>query len=172
MRLLMQIAIAVPVVSLAAILSDGTVAATSQNAASPFDGRWVIPADVWFDQLTTASGEGRGGAGGRGGRGAQSPGQDVVVELRIGATGAVSGRATGVSGRRGAPGSHPAHDVEISRGALEGDTLTFQIWRFDGFHNRLHVTARVAGDGLELEFRRESSDGPERFTARARRATY
>jgi hypothetical protein len=171
-RHLVQIVIAACVVILAGPISIGAAAGSAQTGAGPFDGRWVIPADVWFDQLTTASGQGRGGAGGRGGRGAQAPSQAVVLELRVAPSGAVTGRATGVSGRRGAPGSHPAHDVEIARGSLKGDTLSFQIWRFDGFHNRLHVSARIAGADLELEFRRETPAGPETFTTRARRATY
>ena len=155
-----------------AIWCVGHGANAQASATSPFDGRWVIPADPWFDRLTTASGQGRGGARGAGGRGEQAAGKDVVLELEVSATGAISGRATGISGRRGAPGSHPAHDVEITRGALKGDTLTFQVWQFDGFHNRLHATARVAGGSLELEFRRDTPAGPDSFTTRARRAGY
>jgi hypothetical protein len=138
-----------------------------QDKTERFDGRWVIPPDAWFDRTATAaSGQGRGG------RGTQAPQQDIVLELRVTATGGISGRATGVSGRRGAPGSHPAHDVEITRGGIKGDTLTFQIWQFDGFHNRLHVTARRAGDDLALEFRRETPKGSDTFPTRARRASY
>lgn len=164
-----RIAIGAWLVVLAGAISAGATG-NAQSVTGPFDGRWVIPHDAWFDQLATASGPGRGG--GRGGPDAQAPGRDVVLELRVAPTGSVSGRATGVSGRRGAPGSHPAHDVEISRGALKYDTLSFQIWRFDGFHNRLHVTARVSGAALELEFRRETSNGPVTFATRAVRATY
>jgi hypothetical protein len=158
------------------ILAGAVFVATSvgraQSGVSPFDGRWVIPSDPWFDRLAAASGQGRTGGAGRGGRGEQDTGRDLMLELRVAPTGAVSGRATGAGGRRGAPGSHPAHDVEISRGALKGDTLIFQIWSFDGFHNRLHATARVADGGLEVEFRRDTPAGAETFTTRARRATY
>jgi hypothetical protein len=152
-----------------------TVAGTTLNAQSPspFTGRWVIEGDPWFDQLATSPAGGRGA--GRAGApapvgGTQTPAQDVVLQLAVGPDGRVSGVASGISGRRGAPGSHPSHDVEITRGALSGDVLTFQIWRFDGFHNRVHVNARVAGDSLELEFRRDTASGPDTFITRARRA--
>ena len=170
-RRLIQIDHAACVVICAAAIFLGTTSGSSQGAASPFDGRWVIPADPWFDRLAAASAPGRGGARGAGGRGEQAAGRDVVLELKVAPSGAVSGRATGTSGRRGAPGSHPAHDVEITRGTLKGDMLTFQIWQFDGFHNRIHATARVVDGGLELEFRRETPAGPDAFTTRARRAT-
>jgi hypothetical protein len=137
----------------------------AQGMTAPFDGRWVVPPNAWFES-STASGQGRGG------RGSQAPEQDIVLELRVTPAGAISGRATGVGGRRGAPGSHPAHDVEITRATLKGDTLTFQIWQFDGFHNRLRVTARRAAADLELEFQRDTPTGPDTFTTRARRAHY
>jgi hypothetical protein len=158
---------------IAAAISSGGGAVRAQGAAaSPFNGRWVIPADPWFDRLVAASGQGRGGARGAGGRGEQAPGKDVVLELEVSPSGAISGRASGTSGRRGAPGSHPAHDVEITQGSLKGDTLTFQVWQFDGFHNRIHATARVADGSLELELRRDTPAGPDSFTTRARRAGY
>jgi hypothetical protein len=157
---------------LAAAISSSGGAVRAQGAPpSPFNGRWVIPADPWFDRVATASGQGRG-ARGAGGRGEQAPGKDVMLELEVSPSGAISGRATGTSGRRGAPGSHPAHDVEITRGSLKGDTLTFQVWQFDGFHNRIHATARVADGSLELELRRDTPAGPDSFTTRARRAGY
>jgi hypothetical protein len=160
------------IVILAGAISFAIAAGASQGTASPFDGRWVIPADPWFDRLATAPGQGRGGASGQGGRGEQAPAREVVLELRVASSGAVSGWATGTSGRRGAPGSHPAHDVEITRGTLNGDTLTFQIWQFDGFHNRIQANARVADGGLAVEFRRDTAAGPDAFTTRARRAPY
>jgi hypothetical protein len=55
---------------------------------------------------------------------------------------------------------------------VKGKTLTFQIWQFDGFHNRIHATARVIDGTLEVEFRRDTPSGPDSFTTRARRATY
>ena len=167
-RYLLRFGMAACVFVLTAAAGVGLSAQTAQGAPGRFDGRWIVPSDPWFDQLATAPGQGRGGAG----RGGQAPAHDVVLELRVTSAGGVTGRATGVSGRRGAPGSHPAHDVEISRGTLKGDRLSFQIWRFDGFHNRLHVSARVAGGDLELEFRRDSPAGPQVFTTRARRAKY
>ena len=155
-----------------AIYSSGAAVRDQGAAAKSFTGRWVIPADPWFDRLATPSGQERGGARGAGGRAEQAPRRDVVLELEVSAAGALSGRATGIGGRRGAPGSHPAHDVEITRGTLKGDTLSFQIWQFDGFHNRIHATARVADGSLELELRRDTPAGPDSFTTRARRAGY
>ena len=166
-----RIDFAAAIIILAAAIAFGGGEMNAQSAASPFDGRWVIPADPWFDRLATTAGPGRGGRGAAGG-GEQAPGKDVVLELRVAPGGAVSGRAAGISGRRGAPGSHPAQDVEITRGSLKGDALTFQIWQFDGFHNRVHATATVADGGLELEFRRDTAAGPETFKTHARRATY
>jgi hypothetical protein len=172
-RALIRIARAARLVVTAAAFSFGGAAVSAESPApTPFDGRWVIPADPWFERLATASGQGRGGGRGAGGRGDQPPGRDAVLELHVSADGAISGRATGISGRRGAPGSHPAHDVEISRGSVKGETLTFQIWQFDGFHNRIHATARVIDGTLEVEFRRDTPSGPDSFTTRARRATY
>ena len=171
-RHLTHICHAASIVVLTGAIYVGAVAGSAQGTASPFDGRWVVAANPWFDRLATAAGQGRGGAGGRGGRGDQAPARDVVIELKVAPNGGVSGRATGTSGRRGSPGSHPAHDVEITRGTVTGETLTFQIWQFDGFHNRIHATARASDDGLELEFRRETPAGPDAFTTRARRATY
>ena len=95
-----------------------------------------------------------------------------MLELKVAPGATISGRATGISGRRGAPGSHPAHDVEITRGTLKGNALTFLIWQFDGFHNRLQVNARVADGDLEVEFRRDTPTDPDTFTTRARRASY
>lgn len=169
-RSLTHLDTAVRIVILAVAISFAGAAVQAQPVASPFDGRWVIPTDPWFDRLAIAARPGMGA--GRGAGGEQAPGKDVVLELKVAAAGAISGRATGIGGRRGAPGSHPAHDVEITRGTLKGDTLTFQIWQFDGFHNRLHATARVSDGGLELEFRRDTTGGPDTFTTRARRATY
>ena len=151
---------------LTALISLGG-AGYAQGKTERFDGRWVIPANAWFEQIA-AAGSGQGG----GGRGTQTPQQDILLELRVTATGAVSGRATGMGGRRAAPGQHPAQDVEITRGAVKGDTLTFQVWQFDGFHNRLHVTARREGADLALEFRRETPTGADTFATRARHATY
>ena len=168
-RSLLRIAKATGVLAFTAALFFGGVPLSAQRAASPFDGRWVIPADPWFDRLATASGQGRGAAGGRG---EQAPARDVVIDVEVSPTGAISGRASGISGRRGSPGSHPAHDVEITRGALKGDTLTFQVWQFDGFHNRIHATARVADGSLDIELRRDTPAGPDSFTTRARRAGY
>jgi hypothetical protein len=169
---LIHLDIVAGLVILAAAIAFSGALVQGQPALSSFDGRWVIPADPWFDRLATRAGPGRGAGRGAGGRGEQAAVKDVVLELKVAPGGAISGRATGISGRRAAPGSHPAHDVEITRGTVKGDTLTFQIWQFDGFHNRLHVTARVADGGLELEFRREAPAGPDMFTTRARRATY
>jgi hypothetical protein len=169
-RSLIRLAKALCIPLLAAAISGGAAVRAQGAAASPFNGRWVIPADPWFDRLASASGQGRGGARGAGGRGEQPPAKDVLLELEVSRVGAISGRATGISGRRGAPGSHPAHDVEITRGSLRGDTLTFQLWQFDGFHNRIHATARVADGSLELELRRDTPAGPDTFATRARRA--
>jgi len=146
-----------------------SVEGLAPQRSESFDGQWVISFDPWFERLATGSAQGRGGAEGRGGRGTQRPGQDVVLELRVAPAGFVSGRATGLGGRRDAPGSHPAHDVEITRGNLKGVTLTFEVWQFDGFHNRLRVTARLAESNLELEFRRDTAVGPDTFKTRARR---
>ena len=146
-----------------------SVEGLAPQRSESFDGQWVIAFDPWFERLATGSAQGRGGAEGRGGRGTQRPAQDVVLELRVAPAGFVSGRATGFGGRRDAPGSHPAHDVEITRGTLKGVTLTFEVWQFDGFHNRLRVTARLAESNLELEVRRDTAAGPETFKTRARR---
>jgi hypothetical protein len=144
---------------------DGLLGAPVQRGTaspSPFDGRWVIAGDPWFSEIAT--GRGRGGPA--------APGPDVVIELRVLPDGRVSGLATGITGQRGAPGSHPPHPVEITRGRLEGDTLSFEVWRFDGYHNRLHVEARTDGDRLALDFRREAPDGPVTFATHARRVEY
>ena len=151
-------------VLLLAMSVDGRAPQRSES----FDGQWVISFDPWFERLATGFAQGGGGAEGRGGRGTR-PGQDVVLELRVAPAGFVSGRATGLGGRRDAPGSHPAHDVEIARGNRKGDTLTFEVWQFDGFHNRLRVTARLAASDLELEFRRDTAVGPDTFKTHARR---
>jgi hypothetical protein len=170
-RSLLRIAKEAGALLVTAAVFFGVAAVSAQRAASPFDGRWVIPADPWFDRLATASGPGRGGRGAGGGA-EPAAGKDVVLDLGVSPAGAISGRATGVSGRRGAPGSHPAHDVEITRGSLKGDTLAFQIWQFDGFHNRIYATARVVDGNLEVEFRRDTPSGLDTFTTRARRAAY
>src|SRR5262245_26141436 len=81
---------------------------TAQSEPSPFDGRWVIPVDSWFERLATPASQGPGGGSGPGGRGDQAPGRDIGLDLTVSAEDAVSGRATGLNSRRGAPGSHPA----------------------------------------------------------------
>lgn len=142
----------------------------AQTATAQFDGRWAIAADVWFSGLAVG-GRGGGARGGRGGApGAGDPGPEVVIDITARPGGFVSGVAMGITGRRGAPGSHPPHPVEITKGQLRGDTLHFEIWRFDGFHNRLYVEARAEGNELALTFRQDTPDGPDTFTARARRA--
>lgn len=148
------------VLAAAAAPAPRAAAQTPPGSPGPFDGRWVIDGDPWFSTIAT----GRGGRGG-----APAAGPDVVIDLKVGPGGTVSGIATGVSGTRGAPGSHPAHPVEITRGRLEGGALTFEIWRFDGYHNRLHVQARPEGDELVFDFRREAPGGPVTFTTRGRR---
>jgi hypothetical protein len=69
-----QIAAAIRIVILVAGIFFGGATVNAQAAANPFDGRWVIPSDPWFDRLATGSDPGGAGARGAAGRGEQAPG--------------------------------------------------------------------------------------------------
>jgi hypothetical protein len=140
--------------------------ATKQARASLLEGRWVIEANPWFDE--TYGGTGRaGGAVSQAGRG------DIILVLRLTPSGGVAGTASGLVRGLGAPGNQPQPDIEISRGELRGGSLIFEIWRYDGHHNRLRVEARPDATGLVLTFSRARPNGPPAtYTTRATRASY
>ena len=163
----------------AVVLTTPPSDASEQARASPVEGRWVIEANPWFDETYGARGGGGGraggaaGQGGREGRAGQPARPEIILVLQLTPGGGIAGTATGLVSGRGAPGSQPQPDIEISRGERRGDTLIFEIWRYDGHHNRLHVEARPDGSGLALTFSRATPNGPPAtYSTRAARASY
>ncbi len=174
-RLAPAAASAICAIVLAAPPSD----ARAQPRASPYEGRWVIEANPWFDETYGARADGRGragggaGQGGRDGRAGQPPRPEIILVVHVTPGGGIAGTASGLISGRGAPGSQPQPDIEISRGQVRGETVILEIWRYDGHHNRLHVEARPDGSGLAVTFTRATPNGPpSSYSTRAARASY
>lgn len=149
--------------------------ATQRARGSALEGRWVIEANPWFDE--TYRGTGRAGGAvsqaGRGGRAGQPATPGIILVLHLTPGGGVAGTVSGLVRGLGAPGNQPQPDIEISRGELRGGSLMFEIWRYDGHHNRLRVEARPDARGLALTFSRARPSGPPTtYTTRASRASY
>jgi hypothetical protein len=90
----------------------------------------------------------------------------VTLNLKLGAGGTLGGTvAAPASGRGAAPGGNPSRPVEISDGKVNGTHVSFSVWQFDGYKNRMHYDGSVDGDRLVLTITRDTANGTERTQA-------
>ena len=159
-----QLGCSTTVVLLAAALSSVVPVHTQTSSGGVF-GRWEFTTDA--QAASTDRGRGAGAT-------AQEPAKRVVtLNLSPGAGGTVSGTvAVSGSERGGAPGGNPGRPVEIRDGKADGGRLSFSVWQFDGYRNRMHFDAIVEGDRLTLTMTRDTPSGPERTHVDASRKPY
>jgi hypothetical protein len=134
----------------------------AQSAASGPAGRWEFTIEA-----PTSAGRGRG-------TGAQTPAtRTVTLKLEPGPGGTLGGTvAIPGSGRSGGTGGNPLRPVEISDGKVDGSQLSFSVWQFDGYKNRMRYDGLVNGDRLTLTMTRDTANGTERTEAVAVRKPY
>jgi len=155
------------VVSLVAVLSMVNDAHAQSPGGGP-SGRWEFTTDVL---VPAASGRGRG---------ASAPGsatRAVTLNLKVGAGGILGGTVqVSGSGRggRGAAGTggNPSRPVEISDGKVDGNHVSFSVWQFDGYKNRMRYDGTADGDRLMVTMTRDTANGPERTQVVAVRKPY
>jgi hypothetical protein len=152
------------VVSLAAVLSMAALP-HAQTSTGGLPGRWEFSIDTPAPAAAGARGSGTA---------AQGPAtRTVTLNLTVGAGGTVSGTvAISGSGRGGGPGGNPSRPVEISDGKADKTHVSFSVWQFDGYRNRMRYDGIVEGDRLTLTMTRDTSNGPERIQAVAVRKPY
>jgi hypothetical protein len=149
--------------SLAAALSMVVVSRAQRGGDSP-SGRWEFTTDA---PAPAAGGRGRGAAG-------QTPAtRTVTLNLKVGPGGTLGGTvAIPGSGRSGGTGGNPLRPVEISDGKVDGNHVSFGVWQFDGYKNRMRYEGTVDGDRLTLTMTRDTANGAERKEAVAVRKPY
>src|SRR5262245_10686191 len=154
-------------VSLAAMLSM-VVAPKAQSVAGGPSGRWEFTTEAAAPAATGARGRATG---------AQAPAmRTVTLVLKLGPGGTLVGTvATSGSGRgggSGGTGGNPSRPVEIGDGKVDGTHVSFSVWQFDGYKNRMHYDGTVEGDRLALTMTRDTANGPERTQAVGVRKPY
>jgi hypothetical protein len=66
----------------------------------------------------------------------------------------------------------PWHRVEIADGQVNGKTISFRAWKYDGYRNYLQYEGSLDGDELKLMVTRETPSGPVAAATTARRLPY